>query len=99
VRYAETDQSGVVYMPIILSGLKSRAENFSGSTAWDYARESKHMVWSGLSSNSSTHYFARAYGDIVTVRAWIEELHSRAMKIRYEVVREGKRFALVLQNI
>ena len=55
----------------------------------DYARdvEARGLEWPVVEAN--TRYLAPArYGDIVTVRAWIEELHSRAMKIRYEVVRE-----------
>ncbi len=91
VRYAETDQSGVVYNANYLVWFEVARGEFFWRRGMDYGRdvEARGFVWPV--TEAGLRYVAAAhYGEVVTVRAWVEEVKSRALTIRYEVSREGQ---------
>jgi acyl-CoA thioester hydrolase len=90
VRYAETDQSGIVYNANYLIWFELGRGEFFWQRGMDYGRdvEGRGFVWPV--TEAGLRYLAPAhYGEIVTVRAWVDEVKSRALTIRYEVVRDG----------
>ncbi len=91
VRYAETDQSGIVYNANYLVWFEVARGEFFWQRGMDYGRdvEARGFVWPV--TEAGLRYVAAAhYGEVVTVRAWVEEVKSRALTIRYEVSREGQ---------
>lgn len=91
VRYAETDQSGIVYNANYLVWFEVARGEYFWQRGMDYGRdvEARGYVWPV--TEAGLRYLAPAhYGDWVTVRMWVEELKSRALTLRYEVVRDGQ---------
>jgi acyl-CoA thioester hydrolase len=89
VRYAETDQSGIVYNANYLIWFELGRGEFFWQRGMDYGRdvEGRGFVWPV--TEAGLRYLAPAhYGEIVTVRAWVEAIKSRSILIRYEVLRE-----------
>ncbi len=92
VRYAETDQSGIVYNANYLIWFELGRGELFWQRGMDYGRdvEGRGFVWPV--TEACLRYLAPShYGDIVTVRAWIGEVKSRSVRIEYEVAREGQK--------
>jgi acyl-CoA thioester hydrolase len=91
VRYAETDQSGIVYNANYLIWFEVGRGEFFWQRGMDYGRdvEARGLVWPV--TEAGLRYVAPAhYGEVVTVRAWVDEVKSRSLTIRYEVSRDGQ---------
>ena len=86
VRYAETDQMGVVHHAAYVVWLEE------GRSAWMRAHGSSYVLFEqeGLRmavSEIHIRYRQPAYYDQkVTVRCWVEDVRSRQMRFGYEVV-------------
>ncbi len=91
VRYAETDQGGIVYNANYLIWFEVARGEFFWQRGLDYGRqvEGRGLFWPV--TEAGLRYLAAAhYGDLVTVRAWVDQLRSRELTIRYEVSRDGE---------
>lgn len=87
VRYAETDQSGIVYNANYLIWFELGRGEWFWQQGRDYHRDVESRGFSWPVTEASLRFLAPAhYGDRVTVRAWIQELQSRALTIGYEVL-------------
>jgi acyl-CoA thioester hydrolase len=87
VRYAETDQSGIVYNANYLIWFEVARGEWFWQQERDYGKdvEGRGFVWPV--TEASLRYLAPAhYGEMVTVRAWFKEVQSRELTISYEVV-------------
>jgi len=86
VRYAETDQMGVVHHSAYIVWFEEGRSAWMRALGSDYAE----LEASGLNlavSEVNARYIAPAlFGRQVTVRSWIEAIRSRTVKICYEVV-------------
>ena len=91
VRYAETDQSGVVYHANYLVWFELARGEFFWQRGLDYGRdvEGRGFVWP-VTETGLRYVAAARYGEIVTVQAWVEEVKSRSLTIRYQVLRDGQ---------
>ncbi|MCU0241967.1 MAG: acyl-CoA thioesterase [Vicinamibacteria bacterium] len=95
VRYAETDQMGVVHHSSYIVWFEE------GRSAWMRALGSNYADFEALGFNLSVaevyaKYLAPArYGRQVTIRTWTEDVRSRAVTIRYEVLDTETRQLLV----
>ncbi len=86
VRYAETDASGIVYNANYLIWFEVARGEFFWQQGRDYHRdvESRGFYWPV--TEAGLRYLASArYGELVTVKAWVDEIQSRSLKIAYEV--------------
>ncbi len=86
VRYAETDASGVVYHANYIVWFEHGRGDFFWQQGRDYHRdvETRGLYWPV--TEAGVRYLAPArYGELVTVRTWIEELQSRGLTIGYEI--------------
>lgn len=92
VRYADTDMSGIVYNSNYLVWFEQARGEFFWQRGMDYARdiEARGYHWPLVEANLRYHAPA-FYGDLLTVRAWVADVKSRAMTIRYEISRDGKK--------
>ena len=91
VRYAETDQSGIVYNANYLIWFELGRGEFFWQRGMDYGRDIEARGFYWPVTEAGLRYLAPAhYGDLVTVRAWIAEVKSRSILIRYEVVCAGQ---------
>lgn len=86
VRYAETDASGIVYNANYLVWFEVARGEFFWQQGRDYHRDVESRGFEWPVTEASLRYLAPArYGELVTVRAWVEELQSRSLKIEYDV--------------
>jgi acyl-CoA thioester hydrolase len=86
VRYAETDASGIVYNAHYLVWFEVGRGEWFWQQGRDYHRdvESRGLNWPV--TEAALRYLAPArYGDLVTVRTWLEGMQSRGFKIAYEI--------------
>ncbi len=91
VRYAETDQGGIVYNANYLIWFEVARGEFFWQQGLDYGKEveGRGLFWPV--TEAGLRYVAAAhYGEMVTVRAWVDECKSRSITIRYEVSRDGQ---------
>ncbi len=87
VRYAETDASGIVYNANYLIWFELGRGEFFWQQGRDYHRDVEQRGFSWPVTEAFLRYLAPAhYGEMVTVRCWLEELQSRSIKIGYEAL-------------
>jgi acyl-CoA thioester hydrolase len=92
VRYAETDASGIAYNAEYLVWFEVARGEFFWQQGRDYRRDFEARGYHLPLSEAGLRFHAAAvYGDLLTVRAWIDEVKSRAMTFRYEISRDGLR--------
>lgn len=90
VRYADTDKSGAVYNANYLVWFEAARGEFFWQQGMDYGRDVEARGYNWPVVEAQLRYHAPAfYGDLVTVRAWISEVKSRALTISYEISRDG----------
>jgi acyl-CoA thioester hydrolase len=95
VRYAETDQMGVVHHSSYIVWFEE------GRSAWMRAMGSNYAAFESSGYNLAvSEVFARyhapaLYGRQVTVRTWIENVRSRSAEIHYEVIDAESKQTLV----
>ena len=87
VRYAESDQSGIVYNANYLVWFEVGRGEFFWQRGKDYHRDVEGRGFNWPVTEAYLRYLAPAhYGELVTIRAWVDELQSRSLKIGYEVL-------------
>jgi acyl-CoA thioester hydrolase len=92
VRYAETDMSGIAYNAHYLVWFEAARGEFFWQQGMDYARDVEARGYHWPVTEAGLRYHAPAfYGDLLTARAWIGDVKSRAVTIRYEISRDGKK--------
>jgi acyl-CoA thioester hydrolase len=95
VRYAETDASGIVYHAHYIVWFELGRGEWLWQQGRDYHRDVEERGFEWPVTELSARYLAPArYGELVTIRAWFEEAHSRGVKIGYEVVNAKTRQVL-----
>jgi acyl-CoA thioester hydrolase len=87
VRFAETDQMGIVHHAAYFVYFEEGRSALSRQHGVPYSRLEK-MGYSLALAEAEARYVAPArYDERVTVRTWVEALRSRGITYRYEVVR------------
>ena len=88
VRYAETDQMGVVHHSNYLVWFELARTRLCAETEWPYDRIEKDLgVWLMVTGVHLDYRGGARYGEQVTVRCWVDRLASRVMHFAYEVHR------------
>lgn len=93
VRYAETDQMGVVHhavYPIWFELARTRLCELTGFHYGDIEKLGYRLMVTGL---SVVYRSPARYGDTVTVACQIERLASRGLRFQYEISSDGRRLA------
>lgn len=92
VLYADTDLSGIAYNANYLVWFERARGEFFWQRGMDYVRDVEARGFNWPVTEAQLRYHAPAfYGDILTIRAWVAEVKSRALTIRYEISRKGAR--------
>lgn len=86
VRFAETDQMGIVHHSAYVVYLEEGRSDFSRQIGAPYAEFEKSGFSLAVSELSVRYIAAARYDDLITVRTWVEQMGSRAMTYNYEVI-------------
>lgn len=86
VRYAETDQMGVVHHSAYIVWFEEGRSSWMRAMGSNYADFEASGLNLAVSEVYARYQAAALYGRRVTVRTWMEELRSRTAKICYEVL-------------
>ncbi len=93
VRYAETDQMGVVHHANYLIWFELARTRLCTLSGFHYAEVEK-MGYLLMVTGAELRYRKGArYGDTVDVACWLERLGSRGLRFAYEVARAGELLA------
>ena len=93
VRYAETDQMGVVHHANYLVWFELARTGLCARSGYDYPgiERAGYLI---LVTEAEVRYHRGArYGDRVQIEAWLDRLESRGLRFRYEVRCDGRRLA------
>jgi acyl-CoA thioester hydrolase len=86
VRYAETDQMGVVHHSAYIVWFEEGRSSWMRAMGSNYADFEASGLNLAVSEVYARYQAAALYGRRVTVRTWMEEVRSRTAKICYEVL-------------
>lgn len=89
VRYAETDQMGVVYHANYLVWCELGRTELIRSRGSSYAELERSGTLLAVADASLRYHAAARYDDLIRVDAWIEEVRSRTVTFGYLVSRVG----------
>lgn len=96
VRYAETDAMGVVYHANYIVWFEVGRGDYIRQKGWEYADLEVRGYYLPVSELNGRFLAPARYGDLVTVRTWLEELRSRRITFAYEVVKDSTGEVLAL---
>ena len=86
VRYAETDQMGVVHHSAYIVWFEEGRSSWMRAMGSNYADFEASGLVLAVSEVYARYQAAALYGRQVTVRTWVEEMRSRTAKMCYEVL-------------
>ncbi|WP_038056498.1 acyl-CoA thioesterase [Thermus amyloliquefaciens] len=89
VRYAETDQMGVVHHSVYAVYLEAARVDFLEKAGLPYHRVEARGVFFPVVELGLTFRAPARFGEEVWVRTWLERLSRRDLTFRYRVEREG----------
>ena len=95
VRYAETDAMSVVHHAGYLVYFEEARSHYMRELGGDYAHIENTGFRLPVSEVGLRYVGSLRYGDIVKVRAWVEENKSRRIRFAYEVCKAGDESILV----
>ena len=85
VRYAETDAMGVVYHANYLVWFEVGRGDYFRTYGQDYGEWENAGYLLPVSEVHARFHAPARYGELITVRTWIEETRSRSVTLGYEV--------------
>ncbi len=86
VRYAETDAMGIVHHTNYIVWFEVGRGEYMRQQGGDYAHLEAHGYYLPVIEVQARYLAPTRYGDLVTVRTWVEEARSRQVTFAYEVV-------------
>jgi len=93
VRYAETDQMGVVHHSVYLVWFEQARTRLCQTSGFHYAKIEK-MGFNLVVTRAECRFVSGAtYGDVVAVDSWLERLQSRGLRFGYGVRRGDEALA------
>lgn len=91
VRYAETDQMGVVHHAAYPVWFELARTHHCALSGYRYADIESMGYWLMVTGIDLQYRRGARYGETVEVACWIDELTSRTLRFGYEVRRDGER--------
>ena len=85
VRYAETDAMGVVYHANYFVWFEAGRGEYFRACGEDYVQWEEQGYFLPVSEAHARYHVPARYGDLVTVRTWLKEVHSRSITLGYQV--------------
>ena len=95
VRYAETDAMGVVYHANYLVWFEVGRGEYFRAMGQDYGDWEQQGYLMPVSEAYARFLAPARYGDLVTVRTWVDQVRSRSVTLNYAVRHTGHETGLV----
>ena len=89
VRYAETDQMGVVHHSVYLVWFEQARTRLCLETGYHYADVERLGYYLVVTRTESRFLAGAAYGETVRLACWLDKMGSRGLRFAYEVRRDG----------
>lgn len=86
VRYAETDQMGIVHHASYVVWLEEGRSNWMRAHGSSYAQFEQEGLVLAVTELNVRYQRAARYDQAVTVRCWVEQVRSRQLQFSYEIV-------------
>ena len=86
VRYAETDAMGIVHHSNYIVYFEEGRSNYARQRGHDYARFERSGLYLTVAEISARYIKPAVYGQLITVRCWLQEMRSRGLTFAYEIV-------------
>ncbi len=86
VRYAETDQMGLVHHASYVVWLEEGRSHWMRAHGSSYAQFEREGLWLAVTDLNVRYHQAARYDQPVTVRCWVEKVRSRQMQFSYQIV-------------
>ena len=90
VRYAETDQMGVVHHCVYPVWFEAARTDMMDQAGYPYARIEREGIMLPVSHIDCDYFGGARYGERVIVRCFIEKLSIARLSLGYEVRRKGE---------
>lgn len=87
VRYAETDAMGIVHHSQYVIWFEVGRSNFMRSLGYSYAQVERLGFHFRIAEIGARYLAPAFYDELITIRTWLSELHSRSLTFSYAVVR------------
>lgn len=87
VRYAETDAMGIVHHSQYVIWFEVGRSNFMRSLGYSYAQIERLGFHFRIAEIGARYLAPAFYDELITIRTWLSELHSRSLTFSYEVLR------------
>lgn len=91
VRYAETDQMGVVYHSNYIIYFEIGRTEAMRSLGSAYARLEERGLVLAITEVGAKYHAPARYDDVLTVRTWLRELTKARLRFEYEIMCNGQR--------
>jgi len=86
VRYAETDAMRIVHHSSYIVYFEEGRSHYARERGSDYAIMETAGYFLAVTEIGARYLKSAHYGQRITVRCWIDEMKSRALTFRYEIV-------------
>jgi acyl-CoA thioester hydrolase len=86
VRYAETDQMGIVHHASYVVWLEEGRSHWMRAHGSSYAQFEREGLLLAVTDLNVRYHQAARYDQPVTVRCWVAQVRSRQMQFSYEIV-------------
>jgi len=86
IRYAETDNMGVVHHAVYLVWFEEGRSAFIRERAWSYADIEDSGYYLVATDLSARYLRATRYDQLVTVKTWIDDVQSRAITFGCDIL-------------
>lgn len=91
VRYAETDQMGVVYHSNYIIYFELGRTEAMRSLGSAYAELEKRGLVLAITEVGAKYHAPARYDDVLTIRTWLRDLSKARLRFEYEISRDGVR--------
>lgn len=88
VRYAETDQMGIVHHSNYLIWFEAGRTDFVKGSKISYSEMEKEGILIPLAESNCKYIIGAKYEDELTIKTWIKELTPVKVEFNYSVIRE-----------
>ena len=99
VRYAETDQMGLVHHSAYIIWMEEGRSDFMRQKNIDYADIERRGLLLAVAELNARYIASARYGERVTVRTWVDSLRSRTLTFGYEIVNAESKQKLMTGSV
>ena len=86
VRYAETDAMGLVHHSVYIVWFEEGRSHYARQRGHSYADFEQSGYYLAVTEVHARYITPARYGQLITVRCWIEAMKSRRLTFAYEIV-------------